>query len=91
MWLLGTVMNLHPRTTGHPRNSLCTEHAVSSARTRVYCHVVPHFVLMEKPGAWQGNAFIFLTHMRLGRLWNWKLEVVAVYWISKADQEIGER
>lgn len=64
---------------------------MSSVRARAYCHVVSSFNLMEKSGAWQGNAFTFLTHMRLGQLWNWKLEVVGVYSISKADQETGER
>lgn len=62
-----------------------------SARTCTYRHVVPGFILMDKPGVWQGNAFIFLTHMRLGLVWNWnQSEVVRIYWISKADQEIGE-
>lgn len=68
----GHNYDLHPRTTGHPRNSLCLERAVSSARNCTYRHVVPGFILMEKPGAWQGNEFIFLTHMRLGQLCNWK-------------------
>lgn len=68
----GHNCDLHPRTTGHPRNSLCLEHALSLARNYTYCHVVPGFILMEKPGAWQGNNFFFLTHMRLGQLCNWK-------------------
>lgn len=52
------VMNLHPRTTGHPRNSLCLEHALPLARTRAYRHVVPGFILMEKPGAWECIYFL---------------------------------
>lgn len=53
-------MNLHPGMTGHPRNSLCLEHAALSARTGAYRPVAPEFILMEQPGVYQGDVFIFL-------------------------------